>query len=85
MKPQLTVTMHGKNHVFPMYWEDDAVSIGGEWLPGLAMRDDAFAALEQLAGIFAEVPMYCYNEGNMLRGPFEDEDEVTVGTWSIEL
>ena len=86
-EPKLTVIVNGEKHVFGMYWEADAVSVGSSMklIPGLAMHDDAFNALEKLVGIDAEVPMYCYNEGGDVFGAFEDENEVPFGAWLIEI
>lgn len=81
--PKLTVTVKGETHVYQLRWEKDCVSVGGEWIAGLAMDNAAFKSLENLVGVLAESPLYCYNEGGDVSGVFEDENEIAFGSWLV--
>lgn len=83
MNPKLTVAVRGETHVYQLRWENDCVSVGGKWIAGLAIDNAAFQSLENLVGVLAESPLYCYNEGGDVSGVFEDENEVAFGSWSI--
>lgn len=85
MEPKLKVTINGATKDFPLSIDADAVSVGSEMVDGLTMNDTAFNCLLSFVGdaIYAEMPVYLYNEGNMTSGNFENDNGGIVGNWQI--
>lgn len=81
--PKLTVTVKGETHVYQLRWVSECVLAGDQWEEGLAIDNAAFESLNNLVGVLAESPLYCYNEGGDVSGVFEDENEVAFGSWLI--
>ncbi len=86
MKQKLIVTMDGMKKEFPLSIDVNAVSVGGEMVDGLSMDDESFYLLLSFVRndyIYAEMPIYLYNEGGMTSGNFENDDDEIVGNWQI--
>jgi hypothetical protein len=83
-KPELIVTLGNNKISFPLFYEKEAVSIGSDWIDGLAISDSEYNKLCSLVGDFADVPLYLFNEGNITSGYFCD-DEPELGSWEIAI
>lgn len=80
---QLKVITAGITRVYPLVTVPDAISQGDTWLPGLDMPDAVASEIDAL-GLWNELPLYAYAEGEATAGQWEDADTGCItGTWEI--